>query len=531
MLRNMEKPSTFKLITSRSSICLVYYDQQCKRMQILLCQDGYLEYEGELLVDNRKKLDEYESYLETQRRKLRTEEKKDLAEAVTRALAAVDQIKRCMDARKKSQACSIELDTLSGGHFAIDFLDQNSQSLKKMGPFPHKNGFAHLTVSVENNWKKIGSFIIRKKGSTQIFGPFELTDNLDPSVLKKYPIRSCRAAGQVAPKHLGSLQTSSCERHARNRDNRTVVKNLLAKESDACVAKLVLEFETVDYDTKEPKRRFYQGTASLINMRLEDGNITKCFLTTAGHNFLQVDTLEGTKHWLVGCTAFLRCKGERDFSKKIPVKRYKVYDRYLDLKQKDMGYQGVDFAIAAVDVNPNEVEVRTFDSRFTTLPTNYSDLNLDKSSIDIRVTGYSDLEKNRFQPLTMDGKVNRVIKKKGGHALLVYDNVDTSAGTDGAMILWKQAPGVGRFLGVHVGRSEGRSYGLLLTQSVMSWMYDTVTSGQFWEGSYVSPIQQPIGCRESYDPYRDSNNSLYVQQEEEEIEAADAGAWRNLGYY
>merc|ERR550539_2036095 len=35
----------------------------------------------------------------------------------------------------------------------------------------------------------------------------------------------------------------------------------------------------------------------------------------------------------------------------------------------------------------------------------------------------------------------------------------------------------------------------------MSWIYDTFTSGEFWEGSYKSRIQQPIDSWFPYDPY------------------------------
>jgi len=522
MLRNTEKKSTFKLVTSRSSICLVYYDQQSKRMQVLLCQDGYLKYQGKLVVDDREKLDKYEIYLEQQKKALRREKKKG-AQSVTRALAAVDQIKRSLGARKKSEACSIRLDTFAAGEFAIDFLDQNSQSLKKMGPFPYQNGFAHLTLSVGKNWNKIGAFTITKKGKTlffdqtSTFGPFQLTENVNPIAMIKNPIRSCRPAGQVEPKKLGVFGPST-ERHYKIVDNRTVVENLMVNESDACVAKLRLEFAIVD-DKGNTQRRFYQATGSIMNMKLENGSVSKCYIQTAAHVFLQVDALHGTKSYLVGCTAYLRRKGESNYDKEIPVQKYKVYDRYLELKQKDMKFQGVDFAIASIDLDPSEVAVKTFDSRFNTLPVDISDLNPVVKPIDIRVTGYSSHKKNQFQPLTMDGKITKVVKRKGDHALLVY-NVDTSPGTEGAMLCWKQeGSGIGRNLGIHVGISDNRSYGLLLTQPIMNWMYETITSGEFWEGSYISPVQQPIGCWEPYDPYQ----TYKLEQEEEEVQAADVG--------
>ena len=63
-------------------------------MQLLLCQDGLLDHEGELLVDDRERLDKYEYYLASERRKLKKEEKEDLAQHVTRALSAVDYIKK-----------------------------------------------------------------------------------------------------------------------------------------------------------------------------------------------------------------------------------------------------------------------------------------------------------------------------------------------------------------------------------------------------------------------------------------------------
>ena len=89
------------------------------------------------------------------------------------------------------------------------------------------------------------------------------------------------------PKKIGSLQTSSNERYSSSRDRRTVVKNLLSKESDACVCKLIMEFQTEDPDTGETKKRFYQGTGNVINMKLEDNSITKCFITSTAHIFLQ----------------------------------------------------------------------------------------------------------------------------------------------------------------------------------------------------------------------------------------------------
>ena len=58
-----------------------------------------------------------------------------------------------------------------------------------------------------------------------------------------------------------------------------------------------------------------------------------------------------------------------------------------------LGFQGADFAIAAIDINPKDVEVRTFDSRFSTMPTNFSDFNPDRKDIEVCVTN---MQSNKF---------------------------------------------------------------------------------------------------------------------------------------
>ena len=66
------------------------------------------------------------------------------------------------------------------------------------------------------------------------------------------------------------------------------------------------------------------------------------------------------------CTAYLRMSGKSEYAHAIGVKKFAVYEKYLEDFSSTSGY---DFAIAAIDISPDKVSISTWDSKFNTLPT------------------------------------------------------------------------------------------------------------------------------------------------------------------
>jgi len=521
-----DKLPKFNMVQSRTSVFSVYYDQSCKRMQILLCQDGYLFHEGELVTNNPKLLDEYERHLESYQARLDRDKHEDVLDFIKQALIAVEHVKRSKNSPKKTETLSIELDILEDGSIACDFLDEADESFQKVGPFGHQNGFLRITLSLEHNWKKVGGIIVRQQGAENIKGAFRFTDSASRKNLDN-PIRSCRAAGTTEPKKIGSYTHTTNERYTEKSDRRTVIRDLTSKESYASLVKLIMEFEVTHPDTGVVRRRFYQGTGVLMNMKLQDGQLTKPFILTCAHNVVQIDIIEESKYFMVGCTAYIQMKNEKQVGITIPIHKFKVYDEYFALKPKDRGFDGKDFALLSINIDSDMIAKQTYDCTFDTKPVSVRELKKEEGSIEVEVPGYSDDSKTRFVPRTMKGVISRVIPKSGNHALVVYDGLNTGDAVDGGMIHHITSAYDGMCIGIHCGCVDKRSFGAILTQTVMCWIHDTVTTDGFWAGSNIDRAQIPIGSHEAYDPYAKIEDVQY----EEEVEAADRVKWEALGYY
>ena len=57
--------------------------------------------------------------------------------------------------------------------------------------------------------------------------------------------------------------------------------------------------------------------------------------------------------------------GKSEYAHKISVMKPKVYDKYLTRPFEKGGF---DFAIAPIDISPDKVSIKTWDSKFNTLP-------------------------------------------------------------------------------------------------------------------------------------------------------------------
>jgi hypothetical protein len=135
--------SLFILVRSKTAICSVYYDEECRSLKALVCQSGFLRYNGNVVSNDSEMLEMYKKDLES--KEAENEEQKAIKYLKLRAVKLIEKGRHekigCVTSLFPMNMLDDKATESIQKTFAFDFLNENNESIQKTGKYYYENGF------------------------------------------------------------------------------------------------------------------------------------------------------------------------------------------------------------------------------------------------------------------------------------------------------------------------------------------------------------------------------------------------------
>merc|ERR1711953_98235 len=155
----------------------------------------------------------------------------------------------------------------------------------------------------------------------------------------------------------------------------------------------------------------------IINMKLNDGSPSTCFIQTCAHNVVQSHPMTHELCLATSVVAFLRMNGEDNYEKAINVKQFVVYPKYLE--DPNQNQSGFDYAILHIEIPPEQVWGKNWDVKFYRSPSIHPNLARGHK---ISIYGYPGDQNDGFQLWGMEGTIHEIVLNDDEHGIIIYED-------------------------------------------------------------------------------------------------------------